>query len=169
MTEVNVPLLRKAVEWVEEQSNLPEIDRQWNQRAWKESERDRAEDFAFGVANEMWAKTHGDEDKVIFVKGYTTTTGIQVEGHYRFKPEYSKLYRKVMNQLLPKCKTAYCVAGYVCAINGEGNLPESKISNRAIELLGIPDSPWGTHPLFAGGNSAEDVRQIAEEIAGERL
>jgi hypothetical protein len=29
MTEVNVPLLRKAVEWVETQDQLPDIDREW--------------------------------------------------------------------------------------------------------------------------------------------
>jgi len=34
MTEINVPLLRKAVEWVEEQAKKPEIDREWGQQAW---------------------------------------------------------------------------------------------------------------------------------------
>ena len=34
MTEVNIPLLRKGLEWVEEQDALPEIDREWNQRDW---------------------------------------------------------------------------------------------------------------------------------------
>ena len=29
--EVNIPLLRKAVEWVEFQATLPEIDREWYQ------------------------------------------------------------------------------------------------------------------------------------------
>ena len=29
MTDVNIPLLRKAVEWVEEQAARPAIDRQW--------------------------------------------------------------------------------------------------------------------------------------------
>lgn len=31
---VNVSLLRKAVEWVEEQDKLPEIDREWVQGGW---------------------------------------------------------------------------------------------------------------------------------------
>ncbi len=32
---VNIPLLRKAVEWVEEQAALPTIDRQWYQGAYR--------------------------------------------------------------------------------------------------------------------------------------
>jgi hypothetical protein len=31
MTEINIPLLRKAVEWVEAQDALPEIDSEWFQ------------------------------------------------------------------------------------------------------------------------------------------
>ena len=31
MTDVNIPLLRKAVEWVEEQAQKPDIDREWFQ------------------------------------------------------------------------------------------------------------------------------------------
>lgn len=34
MSEPNVPMLRKYVEWVEEQEALPEIDRTWVQRWW---------------------------------------------------------------------------------------------------------------------------------------
>lgn len=34
MSDVNVPLLRKAVEWVEEQAALPDVDREWNQEFW---------------------------------------------------------------------------------------------------------------------------------------
>ncbi len=32
---VNIPLLRKAVEWVEEQDKLPEIDREWLQASYQ--------------------------------------------------------------------------------------------------------------------------------------
>ena len=41
MSEVNIPLLRKAVEWVEEQDRLPEQQRQWNQWNFVELESDR--------------------------------------------------------------------------------------------------------------------------------
>ena len=34
MSEVNIPLLRKAVEWVEEQAALPVAQSQWDQSAW---------------------------------------------------------------------------------------------------------------------------------------
>jgi hypothetical protein len=34
MTEPNIPLLRKMVEWVEEQEQLPARDREWEQVSW---------------------------------------------------------------------------------------------------------------------------------------
>lgn len=34
MTEVNVPLLRKVVEWVEEQNQMPVSEREWDQGVW---------------------------------------------------------------------------------------------------------------------------------------
>ena len=42
MTEPNIPLLRKAVEWVEAQAALPEIDREWMQSDWLATPHDRA-------------------------------------------------------------------------------------------------------------------------------
>ena len=41
-TEPNIPLLRKAVEWVEAQAALPEIDREWMQSDWLATPHDRA-------------------------------------------------------------------------------------------------------------------------------
>lgn len=35
MTEINIPLLRKAVEWVEEQDAKPYENRQWHQSQWR--------------------------------------------------------------------------------------------------------------------------------------
>lgn len=34
MREVNIPLLRKAVEWVESQAALPGAEREWHQEIW---------------------------------------------------------------------------------------------------------------------------------------
>lgn len=41
MTEVNVPLLRKAVEWVEAQAELEISERQWMQGVWVTPEEHR--------------------------------------------------------------------------------------------------------------------------------
>ncbi len=46
MTDVNIPLLRKAVEWVEEQDALPEETRTWYQGAYVVIERWRVADLA---------------------------------------------------------------------------------------------------------------------------
>ena len=43
MTEVNVPLLRKAVEWVEAQAELEVTERQWMQGAWTVPEEHRVQ------------------------------------------------------------------------------------------------------------------------------
>lgn len=34
MTELNIPLLRKAVEWVEDEAQKPAVERQWDQSTW---------------------------------------------------------------------------------------------------------------------------------------
>ncbi len=39
--EVNIPLLRKAVEWVESQAVLPRATRQWRQQSWVVNEETR--------------------------------------------------------------------------------------------------------------------------------
>jgi hypothetical protein len=41
--EVNIPLLRKAVEWVEKQDKLPKQQRQWDQADWLSPEDVRIE------------------------------------------------------------------------------------------------------------------------------
>lgn len=43
MTEVNVPLLRKAVEWVEAQAEVDISERQWMQGVWATPEEQRVE------------------------------------------------------------------------------------------------------------------------------
>lgn len=66
-----------------------------------------------------------------------------------------------------ECGTCFCIAGYVVdAVDGPTHVDE--IPARAAELLGI-DRFSGEGHLFDSDNSIEDVRRIAEEIAGERL
>lgn len=127
MSEVNVPLLRKAVEWAEAEAAKPPELCEWNQDLWRTTPEQRAE---FGLP------------------------------------------------VSPACGTAYCIAGYVAHISGfkwDDETDEVEGDNRpvfevAAELLGIrPDGGLNPSHLFYANNSIEDVRRIAEEIAGERL
>lgn len=75
------------------------------------------------------------------------------------------------------CGSAYCIAGHIVAEHyGVVNpydappvkaSPTLNVMPHAADLLGLTDQQqWD---LFDGGNSIEDVRSIAERIAGERL
>jgi len=118
MTEptVNIPLLRKAVEWAEAEAAKP-----WELSEWNQAE----------VAVEpQWLQSESGEQKA------------------------------------DECGTCYCIAGYIAALDGV-------MVNRmeyAAGVLGIPRTDSMTvSPLFASQNTIEDVRRIAESIAGERL
>lgn len=133
---VNIPLLRKAVEWAEAEAAKPAIDCQWVQDGWRTSPRRRALELL-------------DETPL----------------------EYS---RGARSRLASHCETAYCIAGWTLheagwAAEKFGAADPDLISAEAAELLGIAD--WeGTEPhLFHEDNSIEDVRRIAEDLAGERL
>lgn len=133
--EVNIPLLRKVVEWVEEQESLALADRRWYQGAWFRKVKDEA----------------------------------------------------IQNINDPMCGTAMCVAGKIAF--DDGWIPEVVVVNStdpyryaevatkggetrpidaiAADLLGIDE--YDANELFAGDNSARDIRRIAEGIAGQRL
>jgi hypothetical protein len=126
--KVNVPLLRKAVEWVEEQASKPEGGN-WYQGSWVQylanlSEYDRTW---------LWENYHVD----------------------------------------PHCGTAYCMAGYIGQLYDDAyktsdyNSDGEHVSGFAREALGINHGQ--ADQLFAGNNTAERIRQLAEEIAGEKL
>lgn len=118
MSEVNVPLLRKAVEWAESEAAKPREVSQWHQTRFAEP---------------------------------------------------------------IDCGTAYCLAGWVAVNDG---LPQSvfaeymaksdasgeaaiTIEDRAAAVLGLTDEQ--ANRLFDADNTIEDVREIAESMAGERL
>lgn len=122
--EVNIPLLRKAVEWVEAEAKRPATERQWYQKNW-------------------------------------------------VTPESRKILDD-QSALVNHCGTAYCVAGYVgqlvdpAFINSDWTADRDvHVSDVAMEALGLTSGQAGR--LFHANNTAEDVRRIAEEIAGERL
>lgn len=121
LPELNVPLLRKAVEWAEAEAARPEAECEWYQDTY----------LADGA-----------------------TIG-------------------------RNCKTAYCIAGYVhSVIHGheetlrkwENDEDLDSIPDEAQKLLGLTrDEAWGDGlALFKIGNSIEDVRRIATEIAAGR-
>ena len=131
MTEptVNVPLLRKAVEWAEAEAAKPAELCEWEQGAWSTT----AEDVA-------WAR------------------GFLADGE-RAPAWVSRIAEKSDD-----CGTCFCIAGFINAQHG--NRPSDY--KAAAELLGLPvgiDVP----DLFKPSNTIEDVRRIAESIAGERL
>ena len=125
-TSVNIPLLRKAVEWAEAEAAKPFELCEWRQA--------------------MWVTTF-DEDatrKWKFIAQRTT--------------------REALGKA-PECGTCYCIAGYVvAAVDGREHVSLST-EERAAQLLGLP----GHSDLFDAVNTIEDVRRIAEDIAGERL
>lgn len=113
--EVNVALLRKAVEWAEAEAARPQG--QWLQAMWT-------------TTPDTWPRLRAQ-------------AGLTAE-----------------------CGTTYCIAGYIChitGIDGEGQ----GWAYPAADQLGIDDD--ASDRLFDAGNDIEDVRRIAEEIAGERL
>lgn len=146
---VNVPLLRKAVEWVEEQVAVPEIDRQWRQRTWVTQPRWKAEDLLEPMC--------------------TSARGLI---------DFEKVY-KLAKQVEPHCGTAYCVAGYVAQLVDESYQTNSygdggvHCSVVAAKALGIPyvlsSAGIAQTELFEGNNTAEGIRYFAEYYAGEKL
>lgn len=121
---VNIPLLRKAVEWAEAEAAKPEGESEWYQGFW-------------------------------------------------------------LSTPIGDCGTAYCIAGWVAQhVDPRYALRSAADGVHACDIAGDalglpnPEPSWvhmgltGRHamqPLFSGGNSIEDVRRIAESIAGERL
>jgi len=168
MSNFDIGLLRKAVEWAEEEHArkrrirkgiryfLKRGDHTWKQSFW-------------GVAR---------------VNERTLKEGTTVYS----KPHGSKLL--AVNPMT--CGTTGCIAGHICVIAGDKYLvptdtrdgveiqvdwvltPEGEVRNinsRAIDLLG-GDSETEVGDLFSGGNSITKVREIASRIArdhGEEL
>lgn len=121
-------LLRKGVEWVEEQDALPFEQRSWHQACW-------------------W----------ISPEHHAVMTGLKAKD----------------------CGSAYCLFGYLANITGQewdaataGMLGARLKSGRTVEsyvrdLLDLDDQE--AEELSRAGNSAADIREVAERLAGERL
>lgn len=125
---VNIPLLRKAVEWAE--ASAAAGDGEWYQGSWMNH-------------NPVVAHNLG-----------------------------LRIWETKFREALETCGTAYCIAGYIGQLvdpryektTWVGN---THVSIAAEEALGITHEQ--ADRLFSGGNTIEDVRRIAEEIAGGPL
>lgn len=142
--EVNIPLLRKAVEWVEVQAELPEIDREWAQESYLTPASNRAVALVYGA---LRTTDHWD---------LLSSAGL----------------RRIAAQVAPHCGTAYCVAGWVAVQVDPRYITRDTVggihcSGVAQKALGLNDDQ--ARMLFHGLNSADSIRRIAENIAGERL
>ena len=143
MGKPNIPLLRKYVEWVEWQDTLPKHSdqREWDQNNWFR--------------------------KIIRRVKHEEPQPRDAQGRFM---EYQE----------PNlCQTKCCVAGRVVLDAGftMGNggtikkTPKGQeewkgrgCSELANHILGLSE-----HNLFSASNTAQDVRRIAEGLAGERL
>lgn len=134
MTQPNIPRLRKAVEWVEFNAELPEIDRDWMQESYIAGPVDRA------------CRMLRSMDLV---------------------PRAERV-----NVLVPHCKTAYCVAGYIGQL-GDKRYERADVVNGvhvgeyARQQLGLTQHQ--ANLLFDGSNDAPKIRRLCEEFAGEPL
>lgn len=96
------------------------------------------------------------------------------ESHVRYKKErLAEQGEKVfLKDLRPTCGSAFCVAGRIAADHDPRYAKNDVINgvhcaDVAMKLLRI--SHEDAMSLFRGQNTATDIREIAEDIAGERL
>jgi hypothetical protein len=136
----NIPLLRKAVEWVEEQEALPWIDRNW----WQGD---------YYVDPLFWATIM----VCTSANGKYRTASAQRRAAQLVAPHCGSAYcvaGKIGADLDERYATSQVVDGvHVAAV--------------AREALGLDDGQ--AQLLFAGSNKAADIRRLAEEFAGQPL
>lgn len=148
MTEVNIPLLRKGVEFVEAEAAKPRNKSRWNQGDW--------------IVTRLQAARRRNKLSQPQFLGYNGAQSLRKE--YETQHERTK-----------ECGTLYCFAGYIASLEHEdkdlvrgeyrgSNLHPQSVAQKA---LGLDMHQAGL--LFSGKNTAKDIRKIAESIAGERL
>jgi len=133
MPDVNIPLLRKAVEWAEAEAMKPIEMSRWEQTMWVTTPQDQA-----------------------YSRARLAELG----------PRGWNGWMEQAAKRAPECGTCYCIAGYI-AHEVEGMAVGRSADDAAGDLLGI--STDNADELFNANNTIEDVRRIAESIAGEKL
>lgn len=151
----NIPLLRKAVEWVEGQEALNE-GREWHQADWvvfpslSSIQRGGWCETAFCVAG-----------KIAFDLGWNIEMEKTSEAFMGPKGQEERVYAYA-STIMSKTITDE---------NGDQEKVYAYASDIAEQALGqrYVDQPHYVGDLFGGGNTAADIRRIAETIAGEKL
>lgn len=159
MKEDQIPLLRKAVEWVEMQDGLPAILREWEQDTWVFPKQAVLESDLDGLVHESNYKDEAvlvHPDKRAFVEEYGVT------------PEEARNLLETGHV----CGTAYCFAGRVASWLDERYLQDSVVDGVHCgefvrESLGLTQEEASS--LYYCENNAEKIRELAEKIAGTRL
>lgn len=86
-----------------------------------------------------------------------------------------KWYQRDYIQVDAACGTRYCIAGWTLHADGwsdEDIDRTGETAAHAAAVLGVPEfdgNPEKGAHLFSDQNTIEDIRRIAEELAGERL
>jgi hypothetical protein len=138
-TNIDIPQLRKVVEWAEVEAAKPRELSRWEQ--------------------DWWVSDDGEW------------------GEYDAHGDYHVMQKD------PECGTCFCIAGQLvyCNLNAGEYLDSDTVRNRrgnvvttvaarALDLLNVTyEGMPSRFPLFSAENSIEDIREIAEELAGERL
>lgn len=152
----NIPLLRKYVEWVEDQDALEEHLREWSQWSW-------------AIKVEAWLDEDQYEQRIQEIlepdtcgTAYCLAGKVVADAGYKFiwqSGEAAGCYdpKDYPNEDFPP----------------SFNDPKvSTVRDMATALLGLDSSQTyrrQDQDLFEGDNTAEDIRRIAELHAGERL
>lgn len=147
---LNVPLLRKAVEWVEHEAAKPEIDREWYQGTYVATPRQHARALAW------WAVA--DDAELPEVD----------EMAARLEPHCGTAYC-VAGYVAQLVDERFAGKSYIFApddpdADDDGDLHCSALAARELGL-----SMDQAYDLFYAGNTAADVRRHAEGFAGEAL
>lgn len=144
VNEVNVPLLRKAVEWAEAEAAKPWTLRQWRQQDW--------------ITNPKKLALQTRDSLGRFVKG----------GKVETKDAECGTCYCIAGWVATQVVGAEPVdATYWSAIVTTPEGKQDKVPVIAMKELGLN---WRqADRLFAATNTIEKVREIAESIAGERL
>lgn len=149
MTEVDIPLLRKVVEWVDEQDKIPEIDREWLQRTWHAASHDHALHLASHLPNVDYDLVRSLAD-VLQPHCGTAYCAAGYVAH--------------LDGMLKDNDNAFVSQPDHPDADDDG---EISISQYAKERLGLTETQAAA--MFNGANTAAQVRHYAEKAAGERL
>ena len=84
---------------------------------------------------------------------------------YHFNMEHIRVDRAAYGKS-DECGTCYCIAGYVVSLE-ETDFSYHSVDTRAKQMLGITSEE--AEELFAADNKIEDIREIAERIARQKL